>query len=354
MCLAFRLLYALAALVLGVCCVRPVHALPYSALYVFGDSLSDVGNDLIITDGALPAQGVYTDGISTGRFTNGQNYIDRLASSLGVSAAPSLAGGNNYAYGGARTTYVTPGLVPFGGLSFNQQITAYTSTHAAADPNAVYVLWIGANDMADAIRAAAANPANANSIIGAAITSAMSGIGSAIGNLSSRGVQHFLVPNLPDLSRIPLIAGFNNNLLTGLAHNASVAFNQNLAGTLDLGVFSGLDIRDLNIYSALNGVLANPGANGFTNVASACYTGEVDGTPLPPGSLIPPTICANPSGYVFWDYEHPTEAVHAIVASLALGVVLPEPPTWSLMLAIIGVIALTRHRQGSFCLRRLE
>ncbi len=197
---SFGLIRSVAALVFGLCCFTAAHAIPFTGLYAFGDSLSDVGNDLIITGGAVPISTIYTDGSNTGRFTNGLNYLDVLAGSLGLSLTPSVTGGTDYAYGGARTTYVNPGLVPFGALSFNQQIDAYDSTHATADPNALYVLWIGANDMGDAIRAAAlGNP----SAIGTAIGTAMTGIGGAIGDLAGKGAQHFLVPNLPDLSLIP-------------------------------------------------------------------------------------------------------------------------------------------------------
>ena len=43
---------------------------PYSNMYVFGDSLSDSGNDLKIV-GDVPAPDYYTDGPNRGRFTNG-------------------------------------------------------------------------------------------------------------------------------------------------------------------------------------------------------------------------------------------------------------------------------------------
>jgi phospholipase/lecithinase/hemolysin len=342
----FDLPRTIATLVLSLCCVASSLASPYSGLYVFGDSLSDVGNDLLLTGGALPAPSIYASGATTGRFTNGLNYVDGLASALNLSITPSLAGGTDYAYGGARTTYITPALVPLGGLSFNQQIGAYDTTHAAADPNALYILWIGTNDMADAIRNAAvvaAGGGDPNPVISAAIVNTMLGLSGAISNLSGLGAEHFLIPNLPNLALIPAIGGLNNAGLSGLAQFASVNFNTNLANTLDLGVFSGLDIRDLNIYGALNAILANPGADGFTNVANACYTGEVDGTSLPVGSSIPPTICANPDQYVFWDYEHPTAAVHAQLAALAFATVVPEPPTWGLLLIPLGLIVYTRR-----------
>jgi phospholipase/lecithinase/hemolysin len=322
-----------AAAVLGLCAAAAAQAGPYSAIYAFGDSLSDVGNDALITGGAVPNSALYSDGIHSGRFTNGLNYLDGLASSLGVAVAPSKAGGTDYAYGGARTAYVTPGLVPYGALSFNQQLTSYFLTHATgADANALYVLWIGANDMSDAIGAAALGNPGA---IGSAITSVMTGLANAIGGLASLGAHHFLVPNLPDLSLVPEINGLHNPLLSALAHGASVAFNQSLDSVLGQGLFAALDIHDLDIFDTLNDIVAAPGANGYTDVTNPCYTGQVDGTQLPNGPAL--SVCANPSQHVFWDYEHPTAAVHAQLASIAFAEV-PEPPAlWALALALAGL-----------------
>src|SRR6478672_780719 len=76
----------------------PGFAGPYTGLIVFGDSLSDTGNDAIATRGAIPGPPY-----AQGRFSNGPNYVDELAQNLGLSSTPSLAGGTNSAFGGART-----------------------------------------------------------------------------------------------------------------------------------------------------------------------------------------------------------------------------------------------------------
>ena len=70
----------------------------------FGDSLSDTGNDLIAFGSPQPPY-------YQGRFSNGPNWIDDLAAKLGVpDPQPSLAGGTNYAYGGATATSVNTGV----------------------------------------------------------------------------------------------------------------------------------------------------------------------------------------------------------------------------------------------------
>jgi phospholipase/lecithinase/hemolysin len=320
------------------CATSSALAGPYTGIYAFGDSLSDVGNDLIISGGLVPKATIYTDGTHSGRFTNGLNYLDGLSSALGITMVPSLAGGSDYAYGGARVNSVA---LP-GSKSFNQQIAAYDATHVTADPKALYVLWIGANDMGDAIQAAAGGNPGA---IGAAIASVMSAIANAIGGLASLGADHFLVPNLPDLSLTPQINSVGSPALDALAHNATVAFNQNLEALLAMNAFASLDIRDLDVFTDLNGIVNNPAKYGLTNTTASCYTGNVDGSALP-GGPSPPTICANPNQYLFWDFEHPTRVVNAILAQDALAAV-PEPPavwTWVALLAGLALFAPKRLR----------
>ena len=84
-----------AALCLSLTALGAQGATAYSNIYVFGDSLSDSGNDLFLTKG-VPSPLYYSDGSNTGRFTNGLNYVDRLAASFGLTLAPSATGGTNY------------------------------------------------------------------------------------------------------------------------------------------------------------------------------------------------------------------------------------------------------------------
>ena len=87
----------------------PVTPLPIRSMYILGDSLSDQGNLLAATTAlgapsqqpGLPDETHYFHG----RFSNGGNYVDALAARLGIEVLPSLAGGTNFAFGGARTDY---------------------------------------------------------------------------------------------------------------------------------------------------------------------------------------------------------------------------------------------------------
>ena len=314
---------------------------PYSAMYVFGDSLSDVGNDALISGTAIPLKPVFTDGTSTGRFTNGQNYIDGLAGYLGLSVAPSLAGGTNYAYGGARVNGITPDLVPLGGKSFSQQIGTYvTSLSAAADPNALYVLWIGSNDISDGIRARIGGDPTA---IGTAVGTTLNAIGGAITTLSGLGARHFLVPNLPNLSLTPGIRFAGSSDLSALAGGVSALFNANLSGLLSASAFTALDINTLDVFSAQTDITNDPASYGFTDVSSACYTGEPDGSARPGWGT--PTVCADPTGYMYFDYQHPSAQLHARLAQLAFSAVVPEPDSLALLFASLGLMGVMARRR---------
>src|SRR5215831_17687654 len=86
--------------------------LPIKKLVVLGDSLSDQGNLFAATSQLLPFGLPDAAHYFEGRFSNGWNYADALADMLHVDLAPSLLGGTNFAFGGARTDYNVVELPP--------------------------------------------------------------------------------------------------------------------------------------------------------------------------------------------------------------------------------------------------
>src|SRR3954451_21191815 len=102
----------------------------FSNTYIFGDSLSDAGQY-----GA--------------RFTTnpGLTFPMYLAERYGLTATPSFTGGTDFAQGGARINAPSP-LIPTGApnLSIAQQVTGFLA-HGPIDPNALYQIQGGANDI---------------------------------------------------------------------------------------------------------------------------------------------------------------------------------------------------------------
>jgi phospholipase/lecithinase/hemolysin len=110
----------------------------YSEMVVFGDSVSDTGNVHI----ASTALGQLPDPGFDGRLSNGPIWVDRLAERLGVASPfPSLTGGTNYAYAGAktgteprnRTSVLTREVLPIPNIG--TQINNYLGDHPAGFRN---------------------------------------------------------------------------------------------------------------------------------------------------------------------------------------------------------------------------
>ena len=320
------------------CFLTNAYAGAINAIDAFGDSLSDVGNIFTLTGGAEPAA-PYVNG----QFSNGNVAVQDLALDLGLARlTPSLQGGTDYAYGDAQsgtTLYNTASLIDLEGPT--GQIAQFAAANpTGADPNALYTIWIGANDLA-AIPGTA-TPGDVATDIGAIVEN----IDDAISALAGLGAKNFLVITVPDLGLTPdartagasaaasaLSAGFDNALVNGSAPLPSLAA---------LAAGDGINISVLNTYLLLDSIVASPGSYGFTNVTDPCLTGEANfagGTP-----------CATPNQYLFWDGDHPTAAGQAVVADAALALVTPEPASaWLIAIGLFGVAGLLarRHRFGA-------
>ena len=320
----------------------PAFALPYSNIYVFGDSLSDVGNvqNVYSTLPHPPGAPASIPGApydSAGRASNGPIYIDTLAQGLGFQATPSSSGGNDYAFGGARTRYQVFGP-PFMGIL--DQVAAFRAAPGSADPGSLYVFWGGANNLQDIIlgktQDVLGNPVPG---LGATINDLMSGI---LG-LYAEGARSILVPNAPDLALVPRVREFGPQAQAG-AHQLSLAFNAALSlalGQLE-AAHSDLDIIPFDTYASLNRIIAAPASYAIANTTNRCYTG--DDVTFSGGG----TVCAAPNSYLFWDGIHPTSQVHGILGREMLGALgIPEPA--SLLLVAIALLAagMTRRRKAA-------
>ncbi len=329
---ASRLRALLAGVALSALGLSAAQAVPtFSTLYVLGDSLSDTGNtqSVLGTNAFIANLAGYG---ANGRFSNGPVWHESMSISLGLpTAVRSRSGGNNYAYGGARLDNATGQST--GVLNqYNSYITGPGA--GGANPTALYAVWAGGNDMRDLV-------GNASPLAG--VQTAINSLSGVLTGLLNAGATTLLVPNLPDLGRIP-----ENR---GTANAASASFVSGLWNTSVYSMLSGLagqytaSIYFLDVFSIFNSVLDSPATYGFANTTGQCRSVTNFG--------LTETSCANPDTWVFWDGIHPTRAAHAVLGAAAFGLLangapLPVPEAATLLQMACGLLlmgALIRHRR---------
>ncbi len=268
-------------------------------MVVFGDSLSDNGNLSLALGGSTAS-----------RFTTnpGKVAVEHIGDSLGFNLAPSYTGGNDYAYGGAGIDYnSSPGPIPL----LSQQFAMYLAAHGGkADPNTLYSVWGGANDIFYATSGAVSS-ANIQPLISQSAKDEVK----LLSQMHNAGARYVMVFNLPDIGQTPsgIAAGpVNAANLTALSEIYNGIINNGLAKLSD----QGLNIIPVNTYQLVHEVVANPQAYGFTNVTdAACGLTSSSLQCGPTGSGATYTYApGTQNSYLFADGVHPTTAAHRMLA----------------------------------------
>jgi phospholipase/lecithinase/hemolysin/endonuclease/exonuclease/phosphatase family metal-dependent hydrolase len=308
--------------------ISPASAANYSALYAFGDSLSDAGNVFAATAGAEPAPPY-----SNGHYSNGPVWVQDLAARLGLgSLTPSLLGGTDYAAGSAQTG--TTAVHAAGAADLPAQAIQFATAHPVAPSGALYTLAVGANDLFAVLQSA--NPA---AVATPTIAGAVANIEGVVDGLAAAGARNFIVMTVPDLGITPAVTAFGP-AASAFATALTATFNAALVSSLD-GVASadGLDLRFLDAFALLDQEFASPSAFGFSDATTPCWSGDFFGQNG--------TLCANSRGgqdtHLFWDSVHPTEAGHALLGDAAVRLV-PEPSSIALLFSALAAIGVVRSR----------
>ncbi len=279
----------------------------YTALYAFGDSLTDVGNDWIASGHQFPVSPPYNNG----RFSNGPVWVEDVAEKLGLKPlAPSLSGGTDFAYGGGRTANPNgkPGAAPLSVFPQNLpgQVALFeASVGGHAPPEALYAVWSGGFDLL----AQGGKGGPAPDLTTVAETAAAN-VGTAVDRLLALGAKHILVANLPDLTRVPGGAR-QPPAVAGARRAAVLAYNRVLAETL--AGKPGVVLVDM--FTPTERALASPAASGFTDIATPCWTGN---NREPGSGRVCAETRAGQDGHMFWDKVHPGAKLHALFAEAAL------------------------------------
>jgi phospholipase/lecithinase/hemolysin len=312
----------------GLCLTGLLTALPTAAhaqanfnrIIAFGDSLTDNGNLFAATGGTLPAAPYFQ-----GRLSNSTVWVERVATTFGVPLT-------DFAVTGARTDTTNlsnsvSGVPPNTFPGIQTQVSNYlTSVSNVANPNALYVIWGGANDY---LNGGQTNPA-------VPVTNILSQMTS----LAAAGARQFLVPNLPDLGSLP---GTSTGPFAGALNTLTAFHNGGLASGLSSFQAANptLKVHALDVNTLFKNAIANPAQFGLTNVTQNFISsqGQIPGVaPLQIGT-------GDPNNYLFWDEVHPTSTGHQQVANLAIAAVnAPEPTTFALLGIGAAGMLLRRRR----------
>ena len=287
------------------------HAGLFDHMVVFGDSLSDDGNLSLVAQ--LPL---------TMRFTTnpGQTGVENVAEYFGVPMTPALAGGTDFAFGGAGVVNNSPGT-PAGVPTLPTQLGMYLqATGGKADPNTLYAVWGGANDVFYNVALAQLGMLTPAQVQANLQTAAATELG-MIQSLGKAGARYVMVFNLPNIGLTPsaLASGPQGAAqLTGLSILYNNTLNNGLAN-------AGLNIIPVNAYAILNEIVADPGRYGFTNVTQpACTGGDGSSFECLPAGTPGATVTYQPgteNTYLFADGVHPTTAAHAMLAQYAESII---------------------------------
>lgn len=187
----------------------------YSNVIFFGDSLTDAGAYYGLP--GVPQGNRWTVRKPDG--TINDLYADILARKYGYALKPALAtdllagkvtaGANDFAEGGG--VMLSSSLDPADPLRNGKLLPYQMSTYLAAnggkaDPNALYMVWGGNNDLA----AALTNPATAQAVGGQAAAAVVQ----QVMGLKAAGAKHIIVGNAVDIGRTPTLV---NTVSDGVA-----------------------------------------------------------------------------------------------------------------------------------------
>ena len=282
------------------------NAADYSSTVFFGDSLTDAGTYSAIVQTIYPGTGKFT--------TNpGPVWSENLAAELGTEAKPAIAGGTNYAAGGARVTK-NPGY-PYttffiaSAPAIRTQVTSYLDANGGrADPDALFSVWAGANDLF-ALEAPEAN----TEYLADPMPQVAGELTGQIARLQAAGARNIIVFSLPDIGATPGSVG-DGPAAAALSTQHSEEYNQALFSQL---AASGIRVIPIDTFNLLRMVMADPTRFGFSNSTStACDLTQVESSLICTSANYAP---GSEQNYVFADDNHPTTGTHRLISEYVVG-----------------------------------
>ncbi|XP_062152092.1 GDSL esterase/lipase 7-like [Alnus glutinosa] len=321
--------------------LSPIHSLPLSpALYVFGDSMFDSGNNNILPTIAkanyLPYGVNFVKG-ATGRFTNGRTVADFIAEFLGLPYAPPYISipistpltGLNYASGSC-------GILPETGdrygkcLNLNEQVDLFQRTVRSELPRhfkspeelsdylakSIFLVSVGSNDyinnylepnVYDTSKRYPPQP------FAELLVDSLSQRFKRLYNLGARKIVMFEIGPIgciPSITRQHKHNGQcveDTNQMVSLFNHRLTAMLNNLTSTLQGSTFVLAQANFLG-YDAIR----NPPRYGLKDSKNPCCITWANGTS---GCIPLLNPCPHAYKHFFWDAYHLTEAACSVIAT---------------------------------------
>ncbi|XP_066372687.1 GDSL esterase/lipase At1g71691-like [Miscanthus floridulus] len=327
------------SLVVGaVAAIRPSKLVP--AVYVFGDSTLDVGNNNYLPGKDVPRANKPYYGIDlpgsgrpTGRFSNGYNTADFVAKALGFKKSPlaylelkaqnklipsAITRGVSYASAGAG---ILDSTNAGNNIPLSQQVRLFESTkvemEAKVGPRAVskllsksfFLVGAGSNDFfAFATAQAKQNSTATQSDVTAFYGSLLSNYSATITELYKLGARKIGIINVGPVGCVPRVRVLN---VTGACadgmNQLAAGFDAALKSTMAALApkLPGLAYSVADSFGLTQATFANTLGLGFVSSDSACcgsgrLGAQGDCTPTA-------TLCAARDRYIFWDSVHPSQ-----------------------------------------------
>ncbi|KAJ7548778.1 hypothetical protein O6H91_07G026500 [Diphasiastrum complanatum] len=309
------------------------------ALFVFGDSTVDTGNNNFLKASQtradhLPYGRDLVPPGPAGRFSNGKLPVDYIAEFLGLpypidyynpdAQGLNLLQGVNFASAGSG--YLDSTGASSGSVIFTQQLKNFKLAQQSlveligaaniADwmANCIFVISSGGNDIIDYQKSFDERITYTSEEFNSMLTAT---VANHIKSLYDLGARKIVIISAGPLGCLPVALTVFLSLSGGCINGVNAqarSYNAGLVGALSQlnKQLEGARIVYGNAYDPILAAVQNPEASGFKYGNKACCgDGIYGGFSYCTTSS---TLCADASEYVFWDLIHPTQAMYKILS----------------------------------------
>ncbi|XP_044475061.1 GDSL esterase/lipase EXL3-like [Mangifera indica] len=313
-----------------------------TAVFVFGDSIVDTGNNNNKTTLAkcnFPPYGRdFKGGVPTGRFSNGKVPADILVEELGIKELlpayldpnlqpEDLLTGVNFASGGAGydplTSQIEIAISLADQLKLFKEYTQKLKNLVGEEEtntiftNSLFAVVVGSNDIANAYYNSHIRQLQFSIFAYTDfLATSASNFLQELYSLGARRIAAFGAPPLGCLPSTRTVAGNGKRDECIKEYNqGSELFNTKFSAAI---ASLGRNLPDakvvyIDIYNPLLTLIENPSTYGFEFVDKGCCGSGTIEAAFTCNSLTPP--CPDASIYIFWDSFHPSETTYKILVS---------------------------------------